>query len=655
MPHCTFSIFLRIFIFSSLLFLVYGAGLPQDQPVRIVNLKIVVDEEFRIIPTWRSDINWLIRRASEEFEKRFSISLRMDLLDGWISDNAHNTVYGLLNDLRKKVSQDNYDIVLGLTGQHCTSQGLSGAATYLHGYIILKESKLWEPRSKTFMKSLLLHELCHLFGAVDLNEKSSIMNRKNPGSKFDEFTRRIVLLNRNRNFNPHVFPLPESQLDEAIAVYKQRKKLNRKEADIHIMLALFYLEKKDYKSTLNECFQAIQIDSHSTEAYNISGIAYRRQGRIDEAIQLYKKVLRLQPNYLEIHYNLGIAYAKKGLTNEAINAYKKAIELNPNFAEAYANLGLIYVRERMADKAIEVCQKALELYPQFDRATSTLGGAYILKNNYKEAEPLVRKALQLNPELSGAHNNLGNIYMHKIMVDEAIQEYLEALKIDPEFKEAHHNLGRAYLLIKLYDKAIAEFKEAIKLKPDYFKAYSNMASAYLKKGMAEEAIQSCQKAIEIKPDYASAYSNLGYAYLEKEMVKEAKEACQKAIALDPELPASHNLLGSLFEKENRIEEARQEYLKAVELNPELIEAHMNLGNLYFKMNLLPDSAVHYKKVVEINPSYARAYNNLAVISFYQKKYSLAHEYLKKTEALGFKVHPDFKKEVLRMLKEKRKK
>jgi len=139
------------------------------------------------------------------------------------------------------------------------------------------------------------------------------------------------------------------------------------------------------------------------------------------------------------------------------------------------------------------------------------------------------------------------------------------------------------------------------------------------------------------------------------MVKEAKDACQKAIVLDPELPASHNLLGALLEKESRIEEAQQEYLKAVELNPELIEAHMNLGNLYFKINLLPDSAVHYKKVVEINPRYAQAYNNLAVISFYQKKYSLAYEYLKRTEALGFKVHPDFKKEVFRMLKDIKKK
>jgi tetratricopeptide (TPR) repeat protein len=96
-------------------------------------------------------------------------------------------------------------------------------------------------------------------------------------------------------------------------------------------------------------------------------------------------------------------------------------------------------------------------------------------------------------------------------------------------------------------------------------------------------------------------------------------------------------------------------LRAVELNPELLEAHLNLGNFYFKINLLADSASHYKKVIEINPDYGQVYNNLAVVSFYQEKYSKAYEYLKKAEELGVKVHPDFKKEVLRKLKEKKKK
>ena len=59
----------------------------------------------------------------------------------------------------------------------------------------------------------------------------------------------------------------------------------------------------------------------------------------------------------------------------------------------------------------------------------------------------------------------------------------------------------------------------------------------------------------------------------------------------------------------------------------------------------------YKKVLAIKPEYAKAYNNLAFIFFAQKKFPLAWAYLKNAERLGFEVHPDFKNELIRSLKE----
>jgi tetratricopeptide (TPR) repeat protein len=94
----------------------------------------------------------------------------------------------------------------------------------------------------------------------------------------------------------------------------------------------------------------------------------------------------------------------------------------------------------------------------------------------------------------------------------------------------------------------------------------------------------------------------------------------------------------------------KEYQKAIKLKSDYFEAHFNLGNLYFKKNLLNKSIIHYKKTIEINPNFAQAYNNVAVVYFYQEKYDLAWEYIKKAENLGLKVHPEFKKEVLKRLK-----
>ena len=52
--------------------------------------------------------------------------------------------------------------------------------------------------------------------------------------------------------------------------------------------------------------------------YNRMGVFLDSQGKIDEALEKYKKALRIDPSNREAHYNLAVAYHKKGLSKEAI-------------------------------------------------------------------------------------------------------------------------------------------------------------------------------------------------------------------------------------------------------------------------------------------------------------------------------------------------
>jgi tetratricopeptide (TPR) repeat protein len=42
----------------------------------------------------------------------------------------------------------------------------------------------------------------------------------------------------------------------------------------------------------------------------------------------------------QAYYNLAIALYRQGKLEEAIQNYKKVIEINPNYADAYYNLGI---------------------------------------------------------------------------------------------------------------------------------------------------------------------------------------------------------------------------------------------------------------------------------------------------------------------------
>ena len=72
------------------------------------------------------------------------------------------------------------------------------------------------------------------------------------------------------------------------------------------------------------------VESHAAERRTINmagdsdvkkinerGIEYGKQGKYDEAIKEFQKVVAIEPDIANVHYNLGLAYKKKGMNAEA--------------------------------------------------------------------------------------------------------------------------------------------------------------------------------------------------------------------------------------------------------------------------------------------------------------------------------------------------
>ena len=60
--------------------------------------------------------------------------------------------------------------------------------------------------------------------------------------------------------------------------------------------------------------------------------------RIQEAVDQYLKVLRVDPGYANAHYNLGDAYGRQGKLDEAIMEFRLALQYNPKHSAARASL-----------------------------------------------------------------------------------------------------------------------------------------------------------------------------------------------------------------------------------------------------------------------------------------------------------------------------
>jgi tetratricopeptide (TPR) repeat protein len=109
----------------------------------------------------------------------------------------------------------------------------------------------------------------------------------------------------------------------------------------------------------------------------------------ETSTQMYKEIIKQNPNYPEAHYNLGNALKKRQQFDEAISSYKKAIAIKPNFPEAYNNIGNILALEKATVwEAIHHYDEAVRINPGYDEALANKAYALLKIGEFKQAWPL---------------------------------------------------------------------------------------------------------------------------------------------------------------------------------------------------------------------------------------------------------------------------
>ena len=192
------------------------------------------------------------------------------------------------------------------------------------------------------------------------------------------------------------------------------------------------------------------------------------------AENLYKKILKTDPNHFESIFLLGSLSAQTKNFNEAKQLLEKAIQINPDYADAHNNFGNVLIELGDYQKAMGCFQKTIEIQPNFTQAHSNLGIVLKELGDYQKAISCFQKAIEIQPNFAQAHNNLGTAFKELEEYQKAMSCYQEAIKIEPNNADAHYNLGIVFKELGEYQKAIICNEKAINLKPDYVRAYSNM-------------------------------------------------------------------------------------------------------------------------------------------------------------------------------------
>ncbi len=161
----------------------------------------------------------------------------------------------------------------------------------------------------------------------------------------------------------------------------------------------------------------------------LSATEKQRIGAYDEAIEVLRQVLILDPKSVAAYNRMGLVYSEADQRGEAIDSFKKSLDLEPENFQARIGLGEVYSKMTRNDLAVAEFLKAESIQPS-------------------DTELLFKIALE---------------YWYDQKLEETVQYYQKILAITPDHIQTHLNLISVYEKLKNWEKALEEIETSKRL------------------------------------------------------------------------------------------------------------------------------------------------------------------------------------------------
>jgi Flp pilus assembly protein TadD len=198
-----------------------------------------------------------------------------------------------------------------------------------------------------------------------------------------------------------------------------------------------------------------------------TGVMHLREGRVDLALEEFKRAVKEDPKNPYFQKGLGQAFAAKRDWGAAISAFRKALELNPMYVDTRNDLGyaLVMSGDRDGGKKEFLTAFSDPMNPAPEISALNLGRAFFEEKNYSEAINWFRSSISRNKAFPSPYVYLADALVATGRNDEAVAQLEVGVREaanDPELLLA---LGRAYLKVGRLAEARTRLEEALKADP----------------------------------------------------------------------------------------------------------------------------------------------------------------------------------------------
>ncbi len=185
-------------------------------------------------------------------------------------------------------------------------------------------------------------------------------------------------------------------------------KIDPQNADAFFMIGMNLKETGDTTKAINSFQTAVEHNPDLIDAWILLGKLYAAQNN-PLAPRFFDNAIALDTSNLEARMGKAVHYQRQGDWDQALDTYKKIIHIDPQYANAYYNIGLLHFEKEAYDKAKDNFSIATKVDPLNDRAYYYRGLASEFLKDFSSAQKDYEQALRINPDYAFAQEALARV------------------------------------------------------------------------------------------------------------------------------------------------------------------------------------------------------------------------------------------------------
>jgi tetratricopeptide (TPR) repeat protein len=344
---------------------------------------------------------------------------------------------------------------------------------------------------------------------------------------------------------------------------------------------------------------------------------YAGLGQLEDALVLWQRALRLDPNYVPGRIRVGDALLKLNRNSEAGEAYRAALTrdtTHPHALVGLARLDMAAQRWREARDRLEQAAAKSQgrigadllatVYEQLGDAERALalrgrikssGAFYDLADPWLDeimddcfdvyrltvaagfadhsgdavtAQRLIERALQLAPENAPTLYQNGTFALHRRDYAKARSAFEACTRVAPNFSDGWAQLVNVHHILGNEAAAESALVAGLQHCPDSGGLNFERANRLMAVARYPEAVAALEKTLRASPTDADARVKLAQVYFKLERVDDGVAALKRALLAEPEHPAALTTL-ALHAIGSHDETAAREWMRRIRQQPRI--------------------------------------------------------------------------------------